>query len=274
MLQSLKMDAISENASYYLIPKEYPMSGKPIREIKIHGLHACKGLVENRRHDVIRLYLTDNVAKEFGSLMKWCAKEKKAYHIVTEQELEKITDTVHHEGVCILAKERPPLSEAIFIDKAFTKPGCFLYLDGVSNPHNIGAIIRTCAHFGVTAIIGERGNLTPLTPAAYRIAEGGAEHVKLVLVDSKAEFFEKAKKSKFQLVGTSSYKGAPLYQSKLNPKTIFIMGAEVTGITKDSFAASSQLLQIPGSGKVESLNVSVATALLSGEYYRQHIQNK
>jgi RNA methyltransferase, TrmH family len=250
------------------------LNDKTIKEIKIHGLYACKGVVEHRQHDVIRLYLTESRATQFSGLMKWCAKEKKAYHIVTDQELEKVTDTVHHEGVCILAKARPPLREELFLNKALENPACFLYLDGVGNPHNIGAIIRTCAHFGITAIIGEKGKLSPLTPAGYRIAEGGAEHVKMVIVDSGAAFFEKAKQKKFQLVGTSSYKGSPLYEAKLNPKTIFIMGAEVAGMTKGSFSASSQILKIPGSGKVESLNVSTATALLTGEYYRQHQSGK
>jgi len=243
-------------------------------EIKVHGLHACKSLSDSRRQDVIRVYLTEARAKVFSSLMKWCAQEKKTYHLVSAAEMEKVTNSVHHEGVCILAKTKPFLNEAVFVDKYLGKPGCFLYLDGVGNPHNIGAILRTCAHFGIKAIIGEADKLLPLTPAAYRIAEGGAEHVELVFVKSGPQFFEKAKLRQYQLVGTSSHKGSSLYDAKLNANTIFILGAEVTGVTADSFAASSQVVQIPGSGDVESLNVSAATALLSGEYFRQHKQGK
>lgn len=240
---------------------------KPQSEQKYYGLHACLALWKRRPQDVIRVYVQESVLKVCSPLLKWCAQQKKAYHIVPSEELNRITDSVHHEGVCILAKERASIR---FSDLRLPAgKSCLLYLDGVQNPHNVGSILRTCAHFGILYVLGE--NLPPLSPSACRVAKGGAEAVQLVQLDNSVKALEKLKREGFAFIGTSSHKGVSLYQFPYPPRTILAFGSESHGLSKGTSKLATHHLQIPGTGHVESLNVSVAVSLCLGEYARQHL---
>lgn len=244
---------------------------RPSNELKYYGFHACLNLWKSRPDDVIRVYVDEKRMREVSSLLKWCAKQAKAYHIVSEEELGKISDSVHHEGLCILAKEPKALNflDMLKVLKANTNPACLLYLDGVQNPHNIGSIMRVAAHFGVSYILGERSLLPKVSPSAYRIAQGGAEHVKLIPLDDLKTSFEKLKEIGFKAVASSSHGSRSLYAHHFFPRTLIIMGSESEGINQKLLQFVNDPLLIPGSGLVESLNVSVATGLIIGEYYRQ-----
>jgi len=241
------------------------------KEVKYYGIHACLSIAQYRPQDVIRVYLHSSNLKTFRPLLKWCAENKKAYHMVSNEELDKISSSVHHEGVCLLAKEKPNLSLKEFNKKLQEIKGdiCLLYLDGVQNPHNIGSILRTSAHFGIPFILGSKGSLPSLSPSACRIAKGGAEIVELVEIDDVKSFVMSMKKQGFSLLSTSSHVAESLYSFSLPKKMILAMGSEADGVGKQLQSLSDKLLQIPGTGHVESLNVSVATSLFLGEFYRQ-----
>src|SRR5690606_36072272 len=116
-------------------------------------------------------------------------------------DLDKLTESVHHEGVCILAKELPLCQEKQMFS-SIKKKECLLYLDGVQNPHNLGSIVRTAAHFGITHILGEKGKMPTLSPSSYRIAKGGAELVKIVLLENPLKTLKELKEKGFCLIGT------------------------------------------------------------------------
>lgn len=235
-------------------------------EQKYYGLHACLALWQKRPQDVIRVYLHETLLKPCAPLLKWCAQHKKAYHIVSNDELQRITDSIHHESLCILAKELLPLPFSAL--PRFPPKTCLLYLDGVENPHNIGSILRTCAHFGISHLL--TSNLPPLSPSACRVAKGGAEWVPLVDLGNPASALDKLKRQGFALIGTSSHKGASLYRFAYPEKALLIFGSESKGLSRPISSLATHHLQIPGTGHVESLNVSVATSLCIGEYTRQH----
>lgn len=235
------------------------------KELKYYGVHACLALAERRPQDIIRVYLTESNVKTFSPLLKWCAKERKAYHIISSHELEKVSDSTHHEGVCVLARELPFLSEDV-LQRGLTEKTCLLYLDGVENPHNLGSILRSAAHFGVPYVLGEKLNLPP---SAYRIAKGGAEHVRLISLKRPADTLKRLEKMGFTVIATSAHEGESLYQFRFPPRTILAIGSESTGL-KSSFLKRGKTVRIPGTGAVESLNVSVATALCVGAYRSQY----
>ncbi len=244
-----------------------PKAGK---ELKYYGLHACLAIWKKRSNDIIRVYLNEANVNVFKALLKWCADNKKAYHIVPDEELQKVSESVHHEGVCILAKNLPPISAEQFMATLTEPKICLLYLDGVQNPHNIGSILRSCAHFGVPYVLGEQGKLPALSPSACRIAKGGSELVRLVSLEDPLKTLQALKAKGFTFVSTSSHGGTSLFKSKFGPKTVIIMGSETSGVSEKLFALASNKIQIPGTGEVESLNVSVATSLCLGEYARQY----
>lgn len=235
------------------------------KEIKYYGIHACLALWEKRPEDIIRVYLDESNLKIFSPLLKWCAKSRKAYHIIPQSELDKVSDSIHHEGVCVLAKEKPPLSAQDFL-KNLPKEMCLIYLDGVENPHNLGSIMRTAAHFGILYILGE--NLQ-MTPSACRIAKGGAEIVRLVSLNKPKETLAKLEAENFSVIATSAHQGESLYRFSFPPRSIIAIGSESKGL-KSPFLKKARAIRIPGTGFVESLNVSVATALCIGEYCSQY----
>jgi TrmH RNA methyltransferase len=235
------------------------------KEIKYYGLHACLAIWEHRPEDIIRVYLHESNVDAFRQVLKWCASKKLAYHIVPTDDLDRISDSVHHEGVCLLAREGLSLSL-----KDLKLGSSLLYLDGVQNPHNLGGVLRTAAHFGLSAILGEKGKLPMLSPSCCRIAKGGAELVPLIALPDPLEALRKLKAQGYTLIGTSSHAKVSLYRSVLPARSIFLIGAESTGLGTSFQRETNLTLMIPGTGKVESLNVSVATALCLGEYARQH----
>lgn len=243
-------------------------------ELKYYGYHACMNLWKSRPDDIIRVYIEQRHVKGAGGLLRWCAGKSKAYHIISPEEMAKVSDSVHHEGLCILARELPTCSFTSMLESLRSAKGaaCLMYLDGVQNPHNIGSIIRVCAHFGVSHILGERSSLPKVSPSTYRIAQGGAECVKLVPLDDPKGAFKKLEDLGFVGVASSSHGGKSLYTHVFAPRTIVVMGSESDGVKSSLLKSAKETLLIPGSGLVESLNVSVACGLFLGEYYRQQVR--
>lgn len=240
-------------------------------ELKYYGFYACLKLWQTRPDNVIRVYVEQKRVKEVGPLLKWCASQSKAYHIISSEEMVHVSDSVHHEGLCILARDLPNIAFSDMLDSinSSSNPCCLLYLDGVQNPHNIGSIMRVCAHFGVPYILGERKLLPKISPSTYRIAQGGAECVRQVPLDDLKQSFLKLEKMGFVAASSSSHGNKSLYDHKFAPRTIIIMGSESEGVNLSSLLSAKEMLLIPGTGLVESLNVSVATGLFLGEYRRQ-----
>lgn len=257
--------------------KAAPREPRPPRrdsgEIKYHGTAACLALWKHRPHDIIRLYVQENRVGEFGELLKWAARARKAYHLVGPADLERLTESVHHQGICILAREKPQPSLDDLKQELTTRrgPSLLVYLDAVENPHNLGAIVRTCAHFGVHYLLGKAGQLPRLSPSAIRIAEGGAETVNLVSVRNPEQALSQLQSLGFGLIGTAvGGRSRSLYRFGFPERSLLIMGAEVEGMSEQMRGKAEQIISIPGSGLVDSLNVSVAFGVLAGEYYRQH----
>lgn len=243
------------------------------REVKYYGLAACMALWERRPHDIIRVYLEEPLIPKFTDLLRWVAAKRKAYHIVGNEDLERLTESIHHQGVCILARERSALEFNDLLGLLREDQGrqLLVYLDGVENPHNFGAILRTCAHYGVRFILGAEGRLPKLSGAACRVAEGGAEQIGLVQLRQPINQLHQLEKLGFQLLATAGNRGGSLYQHQFAPRTLLAMGAEQQGVSNNLFQLAQQVIKIPGSGHVESLNVSVAFAVCASEYYRQHM---
>ncbi|MDX3773803.1 RNA methyltransferase substrate-binding domain-containing protein [Chromatiaceae bacterium AAb-1] len=119
---------------------------KPVRavmggESKVYGANACRVLFQQRPDAVIRLYLSSELAPQFADVMKYLAAAKKAYHVVDENELEKVAASQHHGGIVMLVKRRQVLSLAAYLNHNRKKQDCLLALDGVGNPHKIGNTI-------------------------------------------------------------------------------------------------------------------------------------
>ncbi len=241
-------------------------------ECKYFGLQTCLTLWETRSEDVIRVWVEKSKLNLLKSVLKWCSEKKRGYSVTTNEELEKVSGSVHHEGVCFLAKEKKSISEEVFLKRG--KNEGFLYLDGVENPHNLGSIVRTCAHFDFPFILGEAKKMPNLSASACRVAKGGAEFVDLIHLKQPKKTLETLKKQGYSIISTSSHKGESLFSFCFPKKSIIILGSESFGVSEALESLTTHHVQIPGSNKIESLNVSVAASLFLAEYFRQHKGSK
>lgn len=239
-------------------------------EMKVCGVNACLALAARRPDDVRRVYVHPSRLPAFGPFLKRCAERRIAYHVVEDDELERITASVHHEGICFIARERPAIGlQSALQRRDPTRPRCLLYLGGVGNPHNLGAIVRVCAHFDVDAVFAG-GLESHASPAMLRTAEGGAEFVDVVPVADGTGPLVVARRAGFRLVATAARAKRSLYSAPLPPRSIIMLGAEADGLAPALLNMADETVHIPGTGALDSLNVACAAAVVLGEFWRCH----
>ncbi len=226
----------------------------------ICGAQAVGALFARRPDDALRLFY---IAAQKPNVGAWCATlaaARKPYRLVDEAELEKVAATSHHGGVAVVAKPRVP---AIF-DAATPPRGKFLLvLDGVGNPHNLGAIARSAAFFGAPALlIGEGFGAALPSGAAYRTAEGGLEWLDLYRTRDLPAALA-ALEPHYRTVAASLSRAAePLPDLPRDRPIALVLGNEETGCSPEVLAICRRQVRIPGSGRVQSLNVAQAAAVL------------
>jgi TrmH RNA methyltransferase len=170
----------------------------------------------------------------------------------------------------ILAREAPRISADQWLAGIASKTisGPFLLLDGVQNPHNLGSILRSAAHFGCGGVIGEAAQLPPLSAAALRVAEGGAESVPLVAVEDPFATLGALKKLGVRVVSTTSRAETPIAAAGLSRDVVLILGSEAEGVSPRLARLADLQVRIPGCGAVQSLNVAVACGIVLAEACR------
>jgi TrmH RNA methyltransferase len=256
-------------------PQRLPRKGSGLGalrddEMKLVGRNACRALFERAPRRLIRLYLAPELSAPWDDVLKFCRENKLAYHVSSPEELERVAETTHHEGVCMVVVRKPVLSLREFLDGLPSQaPCCVVALDGVGNPHNIGAIVRVAAHFGATAVISADSRAFQSGSAA-RTAEGALEHVELVGCEDLPSALNLFKVAGLPLVATSSHAGETLFEHPLPARCVLLLGSEGKGLSERLLASADRTVRIPGSGKVESLNVACAASVLLAEYWRAH----
>jgi TrmH RNA methyltransferase len=252
-------------------------------ELAICGLNAVIAKAEYHPDQINRLFLREDRMKQFSKICKSLAERKRPYKICEDEELEKICKSNHHQGVVamILLPEVEPLSREDLEEWALEGRTGFV-LHSVGNDHNLGAIVRSAAFFDVKYIVISEGDPEAgLTTSAYRVAEGGMEHVTVRTIRNTAAFLRDASRHLFVagadtrarrrigdlplLVGESQKKG---HRGIGGPKTeagrpgiAVVLGNEETGLPDEVKDACSALIRIPGTGLMDSLNVAQAATL-------------
>ena len=228
----------------------------------MYGLNAVRAVFERRPDAIRKLYLDEVRIPLLQPLLKWCAAHRVGYRVVGEDDLRKLAASAHHEGVVADVLRDPPATPADWLATLPGGPQCALWLDGVGNPHNFGAILRSAAHFGAGAILLPAHSALALSGAAARVAEGGAERVSMVRLDDDREAMKQLRDAGFALGATVVEGGNDLFATPLPQRMVYVLGAEREGMDRDLAAECDLRLSIPGTGAVESLNVAAATAVL------------
>lgn len=238
-------------------------------EMKIYGANACEATFERRIQDIVKVYVETDKVKNFSRLLKKCAEKKIAYKIIPQEEMNKVTESGHHEGICCLVKKKEIINFKKFLSRINeqSKHACVVALEKVQNPHNIGAILRVCANFAVDALLLQEPQLA-MSGAVCRTAEGGAEWVQIIETGELVKAIEEFKKQGFTIYGSSSHAKASLQKVKFSKKSVILFGSEADGLSPALTKCCDHILLIPTSGHVESLNVSCAASVI---LYQHHV---
>lgn len=257
-----------------LDPKGLFMKNKQLRELAVCGFDAVSALADKHPERIQRLFFNQECARFFGTVCKTLSASKKLYRLVeSDSELEKLSQSVHHQGVVAMVSEPPILRLDLETLRLWQQnKERVLVLDRVGNANNLGAIIRSSAFFGISKIvISDDDEQAQITTSAYRVAQGGMEFVE-IYVASSAAWLVQASAGKMTRIGADHRAKNQLSDlSTLVLKdsgVLIVMGNEESGLSPDVKTACDHLIRIPGTGAIESLNVAQAATLFLYELSR------
>lgn len=183
-------------------------------------------------------------------------------------KLDKIVNNSFHQGIILKVKEYKTVSlDEILEDNKDNDNALFVILDGVVDPHNVGAILRTSEAIGVDALIVAKNNSAPLNATVAKTSTGAIELVPIAKVTNLTVTIEKLKKEGFWIVGAEAKESVDYRQVDYKGKIALVVGSEGEGISRLVLENCDYRVKLPMLGKITSLNVSVATAILLYQVY-------
>ena len=238
----------------------------------IFGLHAVRTLLQQRPERAALLILqkgredarsaeVQRLAQAAGVRVEW----------QDSHQLDRLAGNEHHQGACLQIRALGPLGEGALdelLDK-LTSPPLLLVLDGVQDPHNLGACMRTADAAGASAVIVPRDRAAGLTPTVRKVASGAAETLPLIQVVNLARTLRWLKEREIWVVGADDQAPKSVFETQLTGPLALVLGAEGAGLRRLTRESCDLLVGIPMAGTVESLNVSVAAGVLLFEAARQ-----
>ena len=239
------------------------------------GIHAVQALIDSAPERFIELWLLKG--REDDRLMPIINLARK-YGIPAQMANRKVLDEKsegeQHQGVVARVKPGKTFTEADIDDilAAAERKGeapFLLILDGVTDPHNLGACLRNADAAGVQAIIVPKDNAARVTATVRKVAVGAAESVPLVQVTNLSRTMKTLQQMGVWIIGTAGETDNCLYDEKLSGPMALVMGAEGKGMRRLTRENCDQLVKLPMAGSVSSLNVSVATGICLFEIVRQ-----
>jgi len=243
------------------------------------GIHAVQALIESAPERFIELWLLKG--REDDRLIPIINLAKK-YGIPAQMANRKVLDDKsegeQHQGVVARVKPGKTFTEADLEDilaaaERKQQAPFLLILDGVTDPHNLGACLRNADAAGVQAIIVPKDNAARVTATVRKVAVGAAESVPLVQVTNLSRTMKALQQMGVWIIGTAGETDNCLYDEKLSGPMALVMGAEGKGMRRLTRENCDQLVKLPMAGTVSSLNVSVATGICLFEIVRQRLAN-
>jgi 23S rRNA (guanosine2251-2'-O)-methyltransferase len=238
----------------------------------VYGLHAVRAVLGARPGDVLRLVVVtgrdDPRMRELRDLA--AARGVRATQAAAE-ELDRETGGAAHQGVLAEVRPRAALDENGLLDLvvAARPPILVLVLDGVSDPHNLGACVRTADAAGADAVVAPRDRAAGLTPVVRKVAAGAAETMPFAQVTNLARSLKDLKAAGLWIAGTAEDGERDLFDADLTGSLALVMGAEGRGLRRLTRESCDYCLRLPMRGAVASLNVSVAAGIALFEARRQ-----
>ena len=241
----------------------------------LFGLHAIESVLKNDPENIIRLLCAEGRRDQRLQHVETLAQEVGVkIQRVDMRELDKLTRVDRHQGVA--AQYRPPRNydenDLYALLDRLDEPALLLVLDGVTDPHNLGACLRVADGAGVHAVIAPKDRAASLTPTARKVASGAAESLPFVQVTNLVRTLATLKERDIWVIGLAGEADHTFYASDLSQHALaVVMGAEGDGLRRLTRESCDELVKLPMLGAVESLNVSVASGVSLYEIRRQRL---
>jgi TrmH RNA methyltransferase len=240
---------------------------------RVHGLRAGLAVFARRPDDVTRVAYSHAVRDEVTRLARWAASRGVTCTAVGDKELDRLAESSHHEGLCVWAKPRTYASAQDVGEALLSARGHAIALDRVRNPYNVGAIVRSAAFFGLEGVdLGAPAPHAGLTSTAVRVAEGGAEAVRVARTTDLADTLSRLRARGVRVVGADGHARTSAVGFDYRGPIVLVLGNEREGLGERVRAQCDATVAVVGSGQIESLNVAVAASVLIAEMVRMPVR--
>lgn len=238
----------------------------------LYGLHAVAEAWTNPERKIRRLVVTDAGLEAMGPAMKTARSlglDRPEPEIRDKREVDNLAPGMVHQGIVLDAAplNAPDIVEAL-ADEAGIDNSIFVLLDQVSDPHNIGAILRSCAAFGAAGLLVQDRVTPDITGTLAKSACGAVEHVPIIRETNLARVMEQAKEAGYWCIGLDERGESTLADAPAHGKIIIVLGAEGPGLRRLTAEKCDMLVRLPTAGPIGSLNVSNAAAVSLYELVR------
>lgn len=241
----------------------------------IFGFHAITSRLRQHPSSIREIYLDENRQDQRArDLMRLAETTSTRMILCSQDRLNRMAGTNHHQGVVAHVMKLQRFTALEDLLDGLTKSAFLLVLDGVKDPHNLGACLRVADAFGVHAVIAPKDRAVGLSATVHKVASGAAETVPFFAVTNLARTMRVLREAGIWLVGATADAAHTLDSITLNRPIAWVLGAEGEGMRRLTRETCDQLVSIPMNGSVESLNVSVSAGICLFETYRQHTQRK
>jgi 23S rRNA (guanosine2251-2'-O)-methyltransferase len=243
---------------------------------KVYGLHAVRALLTRHAERVSAVTIAEGREPRMAEIEALARKSGKSVKRVSPAVFKQLFGDAVHQGVYVELQPLPPWREEELIAaitaalEARLKP-FVLVLDGVQDPHNLGACLRTADACGALAVIIPKDRAVQLTATVRKVAAGAAETTPLAVVTNLARTLRLLKDAGLWIVGADAEAAKLAHETDLEGPIALVMGAEGSGLRQLTRETCDFLVRLPQQGTVESLNVSVATGMLLYEALRQRL---
>ena len=238
----------------------------------IYGFHAIRKMLQHSPQSCIELLCTEARNPRLLSLIASARQAGLSIRFESREVLSNLSGNTKHQGcVMQIADESPNALTLEQLLQQNNERSLYLVLDGVQDPHNLGACLRTADATGVDAVIIPKDRSAGLTATVRKVAAGGAETVPLIEVTNISRCLKEMKKAGIWIYGTSGEAMTSLYEFQYDSPVALVMGAEGDGLRRLTAEQCDHLIKLPMLGAVESLNVSVATGVCLYEILRSRM---
>ncbi|MDP3705606.1 MAG: 23S rRNA (guanosine(2251)-2'-O)-methyltransferase RlmB [Legionellaceae bacterium] len=240
----------------------------------VYGLHAVKALLQNHHRTTKRLVINqDRVDKRIQDILKLAEHARITVDQVSTNKMDQRFPDITHQGIVAYAGALPQYTEHDIQHILDSKqaPALILILDGVTDPHNLGACLRCADAAGVDFVIIPKDKNAGITPVVSKVACGAAESVPLIRVTNLARAMEILKEQGVWIFGAAGEASDLIYNIDCKASIAFVLGAEGDGMRRLTRERCDNLFALPMLGSVTSLNVSVATGICLYEAVRQRL---